>query len=246
MERNFKLVIEYDGSSYHGWQKQNHNDTIQGEIEKVIYTITREKADLSGSGRTDAGVHAYGQVANFISSTKHSIESLHKGFNCLLPDDIVIKEFEEVDLDFHSQYNAKKKTYHYKIINQHLPIAIRRQYAWHLRKNLNMEAMQEAANYLIGSHDFKSFENVGSPRTHTTRCITKACVFRENPNYIIFEVEANGFLKYMVRNIVGTLVDVGFEKIPPTGFKNILESLDRKNAGQTAPPHGLYLKEVNY
>lgn len=246
MAKNFKLVIEYDGTRYYGWQRQKEKRTVQGEIIKVIHTITREKVDLTGSGRTDAGVHAYGQVANFISNTKHTIESLHKGFNCLLPEDIVIKSLEEVDASFHAQYNAKKKTYHYRILNTQLPIAIKRQYAWHIRKKLDLGPMQEAAGHLIGTHDFKSFENVGSPRKHTTRCITKAFFIEEAPDSYLFEIEGNGFLKYMVRNIIGTLVDVGTGKKSEKEFKKIMESLDRKNAGQTAPPHGLFLKNVEY
>ncbi|MBU0992805.1 MAG: tRNA pseudouridine(38-40) synthase TruA [Proteobacteria bacterium] len=246
MTRNFKLVIEYDGTRYHGWQRQNNERTIQGEIEKVIKIITREDVDLIGSGRTDTGVHAKGQVANFLSITGHLVENIQKGMNSLLPDDIVIQKMEEVPIDFHAQFKAKRKTYHYHIRNTALPCAINRQYAWFIRRGLDITDMNKAASHLIGAHDFKSFESVGSPRTHTTRTISKTEIKRRDDQYLVFEIEANGFLRHMVRNIMGTLVDVGLGKTSIERFREILFAKDRREAGQTAPPHGLFLMHVDY
>lgn len=244
--RNFKLIIEYDGFGYHGWQRQNHDRTIQGEIETVIKIITREAVTVIGSGRTDTGVHARGQVANFLSQTKHSIETIHKGMNSLLPDDIVIKHMEETDLSFHAQFAAKRKTYHYHIRNADLPSAIDRRYEWFIRRKLDMAAMNAAAAALPGTHDFKAFETVGSPRTSTTRIVSKAEMRRNDDDHLLFEIESNGFLRHMVRNIMGTLVDVGLGRTSVDRFKEILLSADRKNAGPTAPPQGLFLMKVDY
>ena len=246
MTKNFKIIIEYDGSAYHGWQRQPDQQTVQGEIENVIHIITQERVDLIGSGRTDTGVHAKGQVANFLSHTKHSAEAIQKGMNSLLPEDIVIREMGEVAPDFHAQFWVKRKTYHYYIRNTALPCAINRQYAWFIRRSLDVSAMNDAAAHLIGTHDFKSFETVGSPRTHTTRTIFKATLDRWDDINLVLEIESNGFLRHMVRNIMGTLVDVGLERTSIERFKEILYAKDRRIAGPTAPPHGLFLMHVVY
>ena len=246
MLRNFKLTIEYDGSSYKGWQKQKNERTIQGEIEKALTTITGKKIILTGSGRTDAGVHAWGQTANFLCDTNLSTEAFLNGLNGLLQEDIVIRNCDEVDEKFHARINAKSKIYNYRILNSGLPSAIGRQYAWFIRKNLDTDAMRRANIHLVGNHDFKSFEGAGSPRSSTTRCVMKSVLIAKDDNYLILEIEANGFLRFMVRNIVGTLADVGLGKITPEGFKQILLSKDRKLAGATAPPHGLFLMRVIY
>lgn len=244
--KNFKMTIEYDGSSYHGWQRQKNLPTIQGEIEKALMKMTGHNVSLTGSGRTDAGVHAFGQTANFHCDTDLLPEIFYKGLNSLLPDDIVIKECREVDETFHARYDAKNKTYSYRILNCHTPAAIGRQYAWFIRKKLDLNAMESAVSHIIGKHDFKAFEGTGSPRSHTIRDIIDAKIKRKNDQYLYFEIEANGFLKHMVRNIVGTLVDAGLRKITPDDFKRILLSMDRNKAGATAPPHGLFLMHVNY
>ena len=246
MTRNFKLVIEYDGSRYHGWQRQKEDRSIQGEIEKALKTITTQSVTLIGSGRTDAGVHARGQVANFECNTRLEPEDLINGLNHLLENDIVIKVCEPVSASFHARYDARSKVYHYQILNRPLPAAIGRQYSWFIRKTLNREAMRAAIAYIIGSHDFKAFEGSGSPRQHTTRHIFSAELSEQDNALLVFEIEADGFLRYMVRNIVGTLVDVGLEKLPPPDFKRILDSKDRSRASATAPAHGLTLIKVNY
>ena len=246
MIKNFKITIEYDGTRYHGWQRQKTDRTIQEEIEKAVLTITGQQVSLTGSGRTDAGVHAYGQVANFKCETSLGPQDLFRGLNSLTDADIVIRGCEEADASFHARYDVKSKSYVYKILNRPDPAAIGRQYAWHIRKELNLEAMRTSSAHLIGSRDFKAFEGAGSPRAHTTRTVFKASLVEDPDGYLAFEIEADGFLRFMVRNIVGTLVDVGLGKISPADFEGILESKDRDQAGATAPAHGLFLKNVNY
>jgi tRNA pseudouridine38-40 synthase len=244
--KNFKLIIEYDGSSYHGWQRQKNLRTIQGEIEKALIKMTGNKVSLTGSGRTDAGVHAFGQTANFHCDTDLFPEIFYKGLNGLLPDDIIIKECKEVDEKFHARYDVKSKTYSYRILNCHTPAAIGRQYAWFIRKKLDLHAMRLSISHITGMHDFKAFEGTGSPRSYTTRNILNTKIEQKDTSCLDIEIEANGFLKHMVRNIVGTLVNVGLRKITSDDFKRILLSRDRNKAGVTAPPHGLFLMHVNY
>ena len=246
MLKNFKITIEYDGSSYHGWQRQTSDRTIQGEIEKALMTMTGEKVALIGSGRTDAGVHAFGQVANFHCDTALSPGNFQKGLNSLLPEDIVITACKQVPEKFHARYDVKSKTYHYRILNRDLPAAIFRQYAWHIRKLLDLDAMVGSLRYIIGTCDFKAFEGTGSPRANTIRSVTHADLVKTDDGYLVFKIEGNGFLRFMVRNIVGTLVDVGIGKNTPRDFNRILISKDRNLAGITAPAHGLFLMQVKY
>jgi len=243
---NFKITIEYDGSAYHGWQRQASERTIQGEIENALKTMTGNTITVTGSGRTDAGVHALNQTANFRCTTSLTPEVFLKGLNSLLSEDIVISSCKIVPEKFHARYDVKSKVYQYRILNRSLPAAISRQYAWHIHKKLNLSAMQEAIRCIIGSHDFKAFEGSGSPRVSTVRCITNADLVETDNDYLVLKIEGDGFLKFMVRNIVGTLVDVGFNKITPHDFKQILISKDRNLAGITAPAHGLFLMEVKY
>jgi len=246
MNKNFKITIEYDGTSYHGWQRQQNEHTIQGEIEKAFFTMTGEKTVLGASGRTDAGVHALGQVANFTCDTDLSPQAFQNGLNSLTRDDIVIISCDIVDESFHSRFDVKSKTYNYRILNRDLPAAINRQYAWFIRKKLDLDAMCLAVRHIIGTHDFKAFEGTGSPRSHTTRCVFKAKISEKGNGLIVIEIKADGFLRFMVRNIVGTLVNVGLGKTTSDDFKTILLSKDRSTAGATAPPQGLFLMNVKY
>jgi len=246
MDKNYKITIEYDGTSWHGWQKQKNNPTIQEEIEKTLFRITRENITIHGSGRTDAGVHALGQTASFQSSTKIPSEALLKGLNCLLSDTIVIKECKIMDNAFHARFSALNKTYRYNILNRKLPLSIGRQYSWHINKKLDIQAMNQACTYIVGKKDFKSFESSGSPRNNTVRDVTQAIVSDLGNDNIIFETNANGYLKNMVRNMVGTIVDVGLGKIKPEKIQDILCALDRRKAGKLAPAKGLFLMHVNY
>ena len=245
MMKNFKLVIEYDGTAYCGWQRQKNDPTIQEAIETAISNMTRQKITLTGSGRTDAGVHAYGQVANFSCETRLTADVFQKGLNGLLPDDIVIRACEPVSETFHARYDAKSKTYRYRILNQPIPAALYRQYAWHIKKTLSMESMQAALTGIVGTQDFKAFEGTGSPRAHTVRTVMKAQLTGEQ-GFVVLKIKADGFLKFMVRNIVGTLVDIGLGKRTPGDIETILASKDRNQASATAPPHGLFLMSVEY
>jgi len=243
--KNFKLIIEYDGTAYCGWQRQKNDSTIQEEIETALGRITRQKITLIGSGRTDSGVHAYGQVANFSCETRLTSDVFQKGLNGLLPDDIIIRACEPVSDGFHARYDAKSKTYQYRILNQPIPAALYRQYAWYIQKTLNIESMQAALTHIVGTRDFKAFEGTGSPRVHTIRTVMTAQLTQED-RFIVFKIKANGFLKFMVRNIVGTLVDIGLGKMAPDEIETILASKDRNQAAATAPPHGLFLMSVDY
>jgi len=246
MRKNFKLIIEYDGSSFCGWQRQKKERTIQAEIEKALMTMTEQPIVLIGSGRTDAGVHALGQVANFHCDTDLTADVFQNSLNSLVAEDIVIKACEEVPDGFHARYDVKSKIYHYKVLNRKIPAAVGRQYAWFIRKKLDTDAMRKAAQALLGRHDFKAFEGTGSPRSTTTRHVIHTDFFKDRSDQLVFEIEANGFLRFMVRNIVGTLVQVGLQKVTPAGFKEILLSRERERAGMTAPPQGLFLIKVKY
>ena len=193
MLKNFKITIEYDGTDYHGWQRQADDRTIQGEIEKALMTMTGNKVTLTGAGRTDAGVHAFGQVANFHCRTALDPGIFQKGLNSLLPKDIVIMKCIQVSVKFHARYNVKSKSYHYRILNRDLPAAIFRQYAWHIRKRLNLDAMLNSLRYIIGTHDFKAFEGTGSPRANTIRSVMHADLEKMDDGYLVFKIEGNGF-----------------------------------------------------
>ena len=244
--KNFKIIIEYDGTRYHGWQRQKQDATIQGEIEKALWIMTAKHVVLNGSGRTDAGVHAFGQAANFRCDTDLAPGIFQRGLNSLLPEDIVIRECRQVDDTFHARYNVKSKIYHYKIFNHPIPAAINRLYVWSIRKQIDTEAMRFAASHIIGNHDFKAFEGAGSPRAHSTRHVMAADLVESDNRLITFRIEADGFLRFMVRNIVGTLVDVGLGKTLAAEFEQILKSRDRTRAGATAPARGLCLMEGKY
>ncbi|MDY6951657.1 MAG: tRNA pseudouridine(38-40) synthase TruA [Thermodesulfobacteriota bacterium] len=247
MKRNFKLVMEYDGTGYHGWQRQKDLPTVQGTIETRLKTMTGQSVTVIGSGRTDAGVHALNQVANFVVETNLTADIFKRGLNSLLPPDIVIKACQQVDAAFHARYDAVSKTYDYHLLNHPVRAALLRHFAWHIRKPLDEKAMRVAMECLKGRHDFSAFEAVGSPRSHSVRMALHVnLTARDSKGYLVFSMEADGFLRSMVRNIVGTLVDVGVGRISPERFKDVLASKDRKQAGITAPPQGLFLREVKY
>ncbi|MGV8059189.1 MAG: tRNA pseudouridine(38-40) synthase TruA [Smithellaceae bacterium] len=244
--RNFKMVVEYDGTAYCGWQRQVNGLSIQQVLEETILLITQEKVTVIGSGRTDAGVHALNQVASFRSNTRLPAEILYRGINGLLPPDIVLKAVEEVDREFNALRDARGKVYFYKICNKRLRPALGRNYFWFIYHPLDLTAMEQAAQYLIGLHDFSCFCATGSDVKDRTRILTGIHINRYEDGLLEITIEAQGFLKYMVRNIVGTLVEIGRGKRQPSEMKKILESRDRNIAGITAPARGLYLKEVKY
>jgi tRNA pseudouridine38-40 synthase len=244
--RNFKMIVEYDGTAYCGWQRQENGITIQQVLEEAIQLITGEKVAVIGSGRTDAGVHALNQVAHFKSNSLLPINSIYRGMNSVLPPDIVVKEMEEVAGEFHAQHDVKSKVYVYKICNQRLRPVLGRNYFWHISFPLDLERMKKAAQFLIGTHDFSCFCATGTHVKDRVRTITDIEIKTCDDGLIEIKVEAQGFLKYMVRNIIGTLVEVGRNKRKPEEMKVIIESRDRTIAGITAPACGLFLKEVKY
>ena len=244
--RNIKLVIEYDGKDFNGWQKQPTKLNIQGEIEKVIKQITGEDVDLTASGRTDAGVHALGQVANFKTNSNIPIEKIPIALNSNLKKSIVIKSAEEVEERFHSRLNCKRKTYRYIINNSKYGTAIYRNLETHIPMKLDIQKMQQAVKYFEGEHDFKAFKASGTSSKSSVRTIYKAEVIDVGNERIYIELTGNGFLYNMVRIIAGTLVEVGMGKIEPQEIKTIIESQKRENAGKTLPPQGLYLVNVEY
>lgn len=245
--RNIKLTIEYDGKNFSGWQTQPDKESIQDEIEFAIEAITGEKIEIIGSGRTDAGVHALGQVANFHTNSSIEIEKIPYAINSKLKKSIVIKNAEEVEERFHARYNCKGKTYRYIINNNEFPSALDRYKEFHMPYKLNIEDMKEALKYFEGTHDFKGFMSSGGNKKKTTiRTLTKCELMQKEDSRIIIELSGDGFLYNMVRIICGTIVDVGLGKIKVEDISSIIESKDRTRAGKTLPPHGLYLKEVRY
>ncbi len=245
-KKNIRLILEYDGSRYHGWQRQIDGPTIQGIIEEKIQMMTREPVRLIASGRTDAGVHALNQVCNFITKTKIDQGALQRGLNALLPDDILIKKAEYVPLDFQAMFSAKSKTYEYRILNRKEPDVFLRSYAWHLERGLEIEAMHKCISTLCGKHDFSSFRSSGSGNRNPVREMMRAELQGPDQGLLRFDFEANGFLRHMVRNIVGTVVEVGQGKMGFDEFSEIFQSKDRRKAGIKAPPQGLFLIKVQY
>ena len=244
--RNIKLTIEYDGKDFNGWPKQPNKLNIQGEIEKAIKQITGEEVDLTASGRTDAGVHALGQVANFKTNSELPIEKFPIALNANLKKSIVIKSAEEVEERFHSRLTCKQKTYRYVINNSKYGTAIYRNLETHIPMKLDIQKMQQAVKYFEGEHDFKAFKASGTSSKSSVRTIYKAEVINAGNEKIYIELTGNGFLYNMVRIIAGTLVDVGLGKIEPEDIKKIINSQKRENAGKTLPPQGLYLVKVEY
>ena len=244
--RNIKLTIEYDGTNYFGWQKQALGKTVQEEIENGLQNITGENIALQGSGRTDSGVHALAQVANFKTESRIEPKEFQMGLNSILPKDITIIDSEEADADFHAQFSAKSKTYTYKIYNSPHPSALLRKRAWFVPYKLNIVNMHKSAETLLGEHDFKAFAQSGVEVKTTVRTVLSAKIKVEHNNIILFNIEATGFLKRMVRLIIGTMVQVGKGRINHLDFTGILNTGEKNKFVYAAPPQGLYLKEVKY
>ncbi len=244
--RNIKLVIEYDGKDFNGWQKQPNKLNIQGEIERAISEITKEdNIELNASGRTDAGVHALGQVANFKTNCNIPVEKFPIAINTKVKKSIVIKSAEEVEERFHSRYNCKQKTYRYVINNSEYGSAIYRNQEYHVPQKLDVESMKKAVKYFEGEHDFKGFKASGTSSKNSVRKIFKTNI-EVHDDRIFIELTGSGFLYNMVRIISGTLVDVGLGKIKSDEIPEIIKSGDRQKAGKTLPPQGLYLLKVEY
>ncbi len=245
--RNIKLVIEYDGTNYCGWQVQENGPTIQGAVEKALLAVTGERISIHGSGRTDAGVHARGQVASFTTESSIPGEKFMYALNNKLPRDIVIKDSREVPADFHARFSAAGKKYSYHIYNSKFPSALLRNYAYHINycERLDIERVEKAAEAFIGTYDFFGFMATGSKVADTVRTIYDISVKTEG-DMLRIDYKGNGFLYNMVRIITGTLLYAGIGRIDPRDMKDIILSKDRERAGITVPPWGLYLEEVYY
>ncbi|MFA6468376.1 MAG: tRNA pseudouridine(38-40) synthase TruA [Bacteroidota bacterium] len=243
MKRNIKLTIEYDGTEFAGWQRQPNGRTVQEEIEKTLATITQKSTPIVGAGRTDSGVHARGQVANFYSESLLTVSDFHRALNGLLPEDIVIHSVEEAEENFSARYSATGREYQYFISQQ--PSAIERKFRWQLRYQFDIEKMNRAAQSILGVRDFSAFCKTDSETEHYFCDVRYSCWRKENGSLIYF-VTANRFLHGMVRALVGTMVDVGRGFTPEESFQSILQSKDRSNAGQSAPARGLFLERVTY
>ncbi|MDR3233653.1 MAG: tRNA pseudouridine(38-40) synthase TruA [Planctomycetaceae bacterium] len=253
--RRIKIEISYDGKNYCGWQRQPDVPSIQETIEKVILKITGQKISVTGSGRTDAGVHALKQTAAFSTDSTLSASVFYRALNGFLPPDIRILTAREVPLSFHPINDAVSKRYRYLIDDNRPPCPLTRNYCWIYREALDIATMHEAIQYLLGKHDFACFQTQGSPRKTTLRTVSGVLVERceipmMNARFLRIEVEADGFLYNMMRTIAGTLVLLGTEgsrgQSNPLRMKTIIESADRRQAGPTAPPGGLYLVGVTY
>lgn len=252
--RNIRLDVSYDGSNYHGWQRQKGQKSIQETLEVAISKMTGENITLIGSGRTDAGVHAICQTANFLTCSNIPLKGFEKGLNSLLPPDIAVLSAKEVPSDFHARKSARSKTYRYRLVvsEKRLPLVQKR--AWITRNNLDVESMRLAAGFLVGTHDFSSFMAAGSSVSTTVRKVNRIEI-KSIPcsEYLPFtfeeiqiEIEANGFLRYMVRNMTTLLKEVGTGSIQPESVETILRACDRSLVPPTAPSSGLYLVKVKY
>lgn len=244
--RNFKIIIQYEGTRYQGWQKQGSTqNTLQGKFEALLSKIAGEPVEIAASGRTDAGVHAYGQVANFHMETGMSPQELMANMNRYLPEDVAVISCEEVPLRFHSRLNAKGKTYCYRILNSPVPHVFDRKFVWQVPEHLDEEAMKKAAAFLVGTHDFASFTSAKKGKKSTIRTITAIELVREGEE-LKLSFTGDGFLFHMVRILVGTLVEVGLSGRKASDMERILEAGDRQKAGPLAPAQGLSLMEVYY
>lgn len=244
--RNIRLLLEYDGTRYHGWQRQKDAVTIQQTLEEALRQLTGEKMAVIGSGRTDAGVHALGQVANFRTASPIPLKAFHAGLNSLLPYDIAVLGAREAEPDFHARKSARAKTYEYRILNRPSRSPLHHHYGWWLAAPLDLPAMVQAAATLPGEHDFTAFRASGSDNLNPVRRVL-AAQWRLHPGgWLRFTITATGFLRGMVRSLVGTMVEVGQGKAAPGKLGELLGSRARSLAGPTAPPQGLYLVEVVY
>ncbi len=245
--KNIKLILEYDGTNYHGWQSQagSGKATIQETLEQAIMKLTGEEIATYSSGRTDAGVHALGHIANFHVASTIPSEAWAPALNHCLPDDIRVLQSEEAPEDFHARYSAQGKLYKYRILNRRAPSALYRRYSWQVNRRLHLKNMRLAAGFLVGKHDFSAFRSSGCGAKTTERTLSELTI-KKSGEFVEIFLEADAFLMHMARNIVGTLVEVGLGRCPVDAVKPMLLSCDRRKAGRAAPAHGLYLVEVFY
>lgn len=243
--RRIRMTVAYDGTNYHGWQKQNNGITIESELNRCLSALFGEDISVIGASRTDAGVHALGNIAVFDTHARMPAEKVAYALNQYLPEEIRIQRSEEVAADWHPRYCESRKTYEYRIYRGEFPVPTKRLYSFFTYRNLNVELMREAAEYLVGEHDFKSFCHVGAQTESTVRTIYELNV-EEQGNELVIRVCGNGFLYNMVRIIAGTLMEVGEGRRKSEDIKHILDKRDRAEAGPTAPAHGLTLIKYEF
>jgi tRNA pseudouridine38-40 synthase len=245
--RTLRLDLEYDGTNYHGWQVQPNAPTIQEKLEEALHPVLGERVRVTGAGRTDAGVHALGQVGHLRTASDREVGALFRGVNSLLPDDIVLKAVRETSPDFHARKSAQRKRYEYWIRNDPARSVFHHRFFWHVKVGLDLLKMRRAAGVLVGEHDFASFQaSGGEPGRHTVRHLYLLEVEAVRQGVIRISAEGNAFLRGMVRIMAGTLVDVGRGRIPEEALPDILAAKDRTAAGKTAPGKGLFLNWVRY
>jgi tRNA pseudouridine38-40 synthase len=243
--RTIKLVVSYDGTDYVGWQRQETGISIQGCLEEALSTIDGRAVTLHGAGRTDSGVHALGQAASAQVETPLSDRKLERALNAHLPDTIRVVGIATMPDDFHARFSARGKTYEYRIWNGPVVPPFLRLYTWHRSVPLDVALMQQAADATLGAHDFAAFRSAQTVNHSTVREVSRAAWRREG-DLLVFEIAGNGFLRYMVRSVVGTLVEIGWRRRPPGDIARLLIQPDRSAAGRTAPPRGLFLMKVEY
>ena len=243
---SFKITIAYDGAPFSGWQRQENGISVQELIEDALRELDQRDVTLHGAGRTDAGVHALGQVANFTLARDIAPDALARALNSQLPFTIRVVSAEPAPATFHSRYDAKSKTYRYRLVNARIVSPFEHAYAWHVIEPLDTAAMAEAASFIEGRHDFAAFQTVGGATGSTERVVTRSSLTAGTDGLIIYEVAGSGFLRRMVRAIVGTLVEVGRGRQRPEWLRDVIASRDRGQAGQAAPAHGLFLVRVDY
>jgi len=241
----FKLTVAYDGTNYVGWQRQAIGTSVQGVIEASLRELDGREVVLHGAGRTDAGVHALGQVASCALDRAIDADVLRRALNARLPADIRVVSAQTVAPDFHARFTARAKTYRYRIYNADVMSPFERHYAWHVFGALDVDAMDDAARCLEGRHDFAAFHTAAGTTRTTERTVASSRVRRDS-HFVIYEITGDGFLRHMVRAIVGTLVDIGRGRQPPEAMREVLVSRDRGRAGPTAPASGLFLVGVEY
>ena len=244
--RNIRLLLQYEGTRYQGWQRQQSTEnTIQGKLEQLLAKMCGEAIEVQGSGRTDAGVHARGQVANFRTDCEMPVEDMLAYINRYLPEDIAVIEVSEAAPRFHSRLNARGKHYEYRVINSIIPDVFQRRYALEVPEALDVQAMERAASYLLGEHDFKSFTSAKRGKKSTVRRIDEIKITREG-SLLCFSFKGSGFLHHMIRILTGTLLEVGMGKRSPESMEDVLRSQDRALAGPLIPAKGLTLVEVYF
>jgi tRNA pseudouridine38-40 synthase len=243
--RNLKLTLAYDGTRFVGWQRQAEGDSVQGLLEDALARFERAPVTVHGAGRTDAGVHALGQVASARVTFPHDTATLIRALNAQLPGDVRVLAVEDVSPEFHARFNARSKTYRYQIRHGTIADPFERSYVWHMPERLRVDAMRAAAGVLIGTHDFAAFKSIGTPIRDSVRTVTESTL-TDAAGRMVYEISGDGFLRHMVRAIVGTLVEIGRGFREPESMASLLRGSARGDAGPTAPPQGLFLVRVDY